>query len=359
MTHPNRARERGVALLLVLWIFIVLGTLALDFGRYMRDDAQAAVNFADETRGYYLALAGMNRALFVALESLERRSTRRRGQAAGGGAAADGEEDDEALEPTPVDGEWHRGTFAGGEFEVRMADEGARIPINRLGPFVLTQVITNLVTGGDRTQGIDQRTAADMATVVDSILDWKDGDNLKRVKGAENDYYLNLRNPYQAKNGFIDSPEELLAVRGMTAELFYGGNGFPGLRDVISIFNRTGFVNARSVKPPVLQALLGIPRERAEAITSQCGQGSCLQVLQTEALAVDPRLANRFGEEEPHTILIETRADTRYEQARATVAAVVELSGDEIEGMRVLRWLDRAPWAGGIPGAPSPEEGDA
>ena len=54
--HP---RERGIALLLVLWVFMVLGVLALDFARYIRDDAMAAVNFADETHGYYIALAGM------------------------------------------------------------------------------------------------------------------------------------------------------------------------------------------------------------------------------------------------------------------------------------------------------------
>jgi type II secretory pathway component PulK len=60
----RRRHERGVALLLVLWVFMVLGVIALDFARYMRDDAMAAINFADEARGYYIALAGMNRALF-------------------------------------------------------------------------------------------------------------------------------------------------------------------------------------------------------------------------------------------------------------------------------------------------------
>src|SRR5206468_1365791 len=66
-SEPTRRRgERGVALLLVLWIFMVLGVIALDFARYMRDDAMASINLADETQGYYLALAGMNRAIFDA-----------------------------------------------------------------------------------------------------------------------------------------------------------------------------------------------------------------------------------------------------------------------------------------------------
>ena len=61
-----RDRQRGIALLLVLWAFMILGVLALDFSRYMRDDAMAAVNFADETQGYYVALAGMHKALWQA-----------------------------------------------------------------------------------------------------------------------------------------------------------------------------------------------------------------------------------------------------------------------------------------------------
>src|SRR2546425_12683448 len=68
----GRRRERGVALLLVLWIFVVLGVLAADFARYIRDDAMAGVNFAEETRAYYIALAGMNRTIYDADRAHER-----------------------------------------------------------------------------------------------------------------------------------------------------------------------------------------------------------------------------------------------------------------------------------------------
>src|SRR5213078_2004074 len=84
-SEPARRRgERGVALLLVLWIFMVLGVLALDFARYMRDDAMASINLADETQGYYLALAGMNRAIFDA----ERRREANQATLPGAAAAA-------------------------------------------------------------------------------------------------------------------------------------------------------------------------------------------------------------------------------------------------------------------------------
>ena len=62
----DRARQRGVALILTLWAFMVLGVLALDFGRWMREDAMAGANFAEETQGYYGAYAGMQIALWKA-----------------------------------------------------------------------------------------------------------------------------------------------------------------------------------------------------------------------------------------------------------------------------------------------------
>jgi len=352
----DRSNQRGVALLLVLWIFMVLGVLALDFGRYMRDDAQAALNFSAETRGYYVALAGMNRALFAALEVREQRL---RGGAAAPVEAEDADEEDDAvplLAETPVDGQWHRGEFAGAEYEVRMTDEGGRIPINRVGRFVIETVVRNLLTGGNRTKGMNRRAATDLETVVDSILDWKDIDSLRRVRGAENDYYLSLRQPYRAKNAFLDSPEELLSVRGMTPELFYGVDGMPGLRDVISVHNRSGIVNVRATTPAVVQALLGMEETRAKEIVEHCDPATCLQSLRAEALVIDPRLPDRLGEDEPHTILVEARADVREDRSRATVAAVVELASDEIEGMRVLRWLDRAPWEGALPTVPEAED---
>ena len=42
-------RERGIALLMVIWIFMVLSVLSAQFSRAMRDDAVATQNLAEET----------------------------------------------------------------------------------------------------------------------------------------------------------------------------------------------------------------------------------------------------------------------------------------------------------------------
>src|SRR2546428_4708076 len=211
----GRRRERGVALLLVLWIFVILGVLAVDFARYIRDDAMAAVNFSEETRAYYLALAGMNRTIFDADRARER--------AAPGAIAqpVDAESDDDD-EPLPADGQWHDGEFAGGHYTVRMTDEGGRLSLNKIDDALLTRVITNLMRGGNTTKGMDRRGANEVSTVVDSILDWRDADHLKRAHRAGSEVYLQRRPPDRATNGFFDLPEELPLVRRVTRAPVYG-----------------------------------------------------------------------------------------------------------------------------------------
>jgi len=57
---------------------------------------------------------------------------------------------------------------------------------------------------------------------ADSILDWLDPDDNPRENGAESDTYQTRNPPYNAKNGPLDSLDELLLVKGVSAPLLYG-----------------------------------------------------------------------------------------------------------------------------------------
>jgi len=58
--------------------------------------------------------------------------------------------------------------------------------------------------------------------IADSILDFIDSDDEPREYGVEGSYYNSMNPPYDAKNGPLDSLEELLLVAGVTPELLYG-----------------------------------------------------------------------------------------------------------------------------------------
>jgi general secretion pathway protein K len=354
-----RDRQRGIALLLVLWAFMILGVLALDFSRYMRDDAMAAVNFADETQGYYVALAGMHKALWQAKVAREENPATgmRDGSTQDPRSKQNNDDESDDEEGLKADGQWHKDSFHGVEYEVRVTDEGGRIPINRADEQLLTRVITNLVRGGNATKGVNKQTDNQIAEIVDSILDWRDTDSLERTHGAESKWYRSNRG-YPAKNGFFDFPQELLQVKGITAELFYGTEDRPGLKDVITVFNKkTDTINARTVTAPVLQALLGLEAGEAADLVAQREDNGAdfVQQLQTRVAAIDPALQEKLIDEPAHTVMIEARADTSQPRNRATVAAVWELEEGNLDEPQPVLWLDRAPWTGALPTGAIPE----
>src|SRR5215510_2727701 len=186
--------QRGVALLVVLWIFIFLLVVAFDFSASVREEAAAAHRYSDETEGYYIALAGFERGVYEFLQQ----STGR--EVVGTQKRAD-----------IFDGGWREEALGGGTFRVRWVDEGGKININRADEATLRRIFTNL--------GIEEPVKA---ILVDSILDWRDPDDLHRASGAENDFALSLTAPYTAESGPFDTVEDFLWVRGMNGEIFYG-----------------------------------------------------------------------------------------------------------------------------------------
>jgi hypothetical protein len=62
------------------------------------------------------------------------------------------------------------------------------------------------------------------STIVDSILDWCSPGTTARFSGGKDDYYMHLSIPYYCKDGPIDDLSELLLIKGMTPEIYWGSN---------------------------------------------------------------------------------------------------------------------------------------
>ena len=62
------------------------------------------------------------------------------------------------------------------------------------------------------------------ADIADAIVDYLDADDTPRPAGAESSYYAGLSPPYQAKNGPLNSVDELLLVKGVTPQLLFGND---------------------------------------------------------------------------------------------------------------------------------------
>jgi len=213
--------NRGIALVLVLWVLTLLSVLVGEFAQTMRTEINITRNFKEETLTYYIAKAGINLALDLLLFN-------------GRLPISDEMDGFEAEE----DGfEWHMGSdvppipFANGTIEINIENESGKININTAESGLLKMMLNPF--------DLDE---AEKDIIVDSILDWRDKDDFHRLNGAESDYYQSLSSPYSAKNGDFDSIDELLLVKGVTSELFYGG-----LKEMVTIYPKTGQLEKQSL----------------------------------------------------------------------------------------------------------------
>lgn len=335
--------DRGVALVMVIWIFMVLTVLVGEFSRAMRDDAVATHNVAEENQARGVAIAGMNHAIYRALRAREQPEQAASGRGAARASTVLGTENGAGADETEAwaaDGTWHDGSYGGGDYSVRVVDEGGKVGLNRADEALLRQVLGAL--------GLDQ-DAQEAAT--DGILDWRDSDSLRRLHGAEAEYYLGLPEPYLPKDGWFDSVDELLLVRGISRDVFYGvpaaglrSEDSPAipLRDVFSVFNRTANINVRTAPPAVLRVLLGGEERDVEEIVAarDADAGSALTLLR--AKLGDQLLARRLVDTEPIVLAIDARAKMQDGRVEARVGAVLDL-GEDGDGFHIVRWFDRLP----------------
>lgn len=100
-----------------------------------------------------------------------------------------------------------------GSIRFGITPESAKLSLNTASDRQITELLTPLLID----LGVQNHVE-----IVNSILDWRDGDSSPRPDGAETDYYNTLTPGYNCKNGRFDTVEELLIVKGITAAVLYG-----------------------------------------------------------------------------------------------------------------------------------------
>ena len=229
--------NKGIALILTLLIISIIVSVTLQFNRYMRDDLYAAVNLRDGIKLGCIAKSGFNCALAVlrvddtGVDSLH----------------------DKWADPKTFS-ENSDVQFDEGKFELKVSDHSGRIQINKLvkeDGKNYNNDQKGLLTRFLKSFGIEDE---EVDNIVDAIKDWIDADNEVTRFGAENAYYQSLDKPYSCKNAPIEFLEELLLIRGITKELFYGSEENPGIADYISPHG-DGRININTADRLVLRVL--------------------------------------------------------------------------------------------------------
>ncbi|HLA48006.1 MAG: hypothetical protein A3D20_03465 [Nitrospinae bacterium RIFCSPHIGHO2_02_FULL_39_82] len=316
----NLINEKGVALILILWVVTLLSVIVNTFAWMVRTEAQAVGNFQEETKAYYLARGGFQRTIMELLKNQ--------------GLPAE-EAPGEGLK---LDGRVNMVHFQDGYAEVRVVDEGGKIDINVASRDDLIRVFTALKIEGENKD-----------VIADSMLDWIDENDLHRLNGAENDYYRSLPEPYMAKDGPFSMVDELLWVRGITPEIFYNftanrshewsegeanisgeeGRFGTGLESIFTVYTGSNKVNINTASMTLLTAIPGIGEAQAEKIIA-IREGNPFRDMRdlTKVVASFPPEFSKFinfSSPGVYTIEIVGRLNGSY--VRRSLKSVVKIKG--------------------------------
>ncbi|MCE5184698.1 MAG: general secretion pathway protein GspK [Planctomycetaceae bacterium] len=272
----------ATVLIVTIWIVLVLASLSIVFGQYVRVEAMAATNQASMTSAEMIA----NGAIQYAFAMLN--------QATGSGVSYASNPYEEVplgdgffwiMRPNLQDDR---------HYDFGLADEAAKINLN-------TASVEMLLKLPSMT-----------AELANSIIDWRDSNQEISTGGAESEYYLLLEHPYYCKDAPLETAEEVLLVKGGDSLLLYGED-----------YNRNGVLDANEndaqASPPAdnsngkldsgffhyVTVYSAEPNVDAQGnprinVRSNQNQSSVLELLKTvisedQALLLMPRLRGRYA----------------------------------------------------------------
>ena len=227
--------QRGIALMAVLWVLVLLIALATEFAFSMKMEVNTTRNYKEDTESYYLSKAGLNMAMAELFKEARFHSIHPEhgwiignvltASIANKSTSSPGQEDPDTEESQRQDGLGEEETvqdfdivnrtdikLENGSITYTIRDENGKISVNSASKNTLDKLL--------QFSGVEDKI--ERSTISDSILDWIDTDKNHRLNGAEDDYYRKQNPPYYAKNGPIETIDELLKIRGMTEEILYG-----------------------------------------------------------------------------------------------------------------------------------------
>jgi general secretion pathway protein K len=219
-----RRRQDGMALVLVLWLVVLLSVMAAGHSRNVHTDTTLASRQVQSAKARALAEAGINH---VILEMLAADSDRK----------------------LPVDGSL---------FNVRIGEDDVTIAIRDATGFVdLNAAKPELLDAALKACGVGETARRDL---VDTILDWRDKDDLRRLHGVEDDDYFAAGVAWTSRDGAFEAVDELRYLPGMSQARY------DCLAPFVTVYSGRGGLNMEYAPPALIAALTGEEVPTADSV---------------------------------------------------------------------------------------------
>jgi general secretion pathway protein K len=323
-SQPRRTKSaQGTALLAVLWLSAALATIAISLADTVRGEAERSATAVDGLRSQDLAVGGLRRAILYMDWGRAHR-------------------DNPRFNPLVP---FFAFDFPEGQTVVEIIPETAKLNINTASSDDLLRLLLSL--------GVDPVRAQD---TLAAIVDWRSVP--PALSSPFDEFYASLRSPYVAPHARFQDIEELLSVKGITPDLFYGTwqptpEGASqhlwlraGLRACVSVFGSMNQVDVNTAPPPVLAAV-GVPPGGVAALVQQRRVQAFLTMddLAPFAEIASPGFARlRLGGFTMFTLRSTARlrlVNGQLSDLRRTVAALVKFGPPTNDASyHILRWYD-------------------
>ena len=245
----SRPYQQGIALVIVLWVTTLLMMIAASFIYAMRTDIAVVTNGLAQTQGQAVADAGVHRALLELFKPIQ------------------------VAERWGPTGETHDWEYGGAKLRITITDESGKIDINVASEPLLRSLFVS--------KGATEEEAN---TLVDAINDWKDGDSLKRLRGAEEPEYISAGLKYKPANAPFQAIEELKLVLGMTPQRYQQ------IASSITVYSRQPGVDAKIATRDVLLALPNVTVAQVDDYIAQREQARATKQYVQPFFAAGPYL---------------------------------------------------------------------
>lgn len=260
--------NRGIALLLTVSVTTILVAATLEYNRQARVALVSTAAMRDSITLSQMSTSGIHAGMAMLIKDKQESTTDSLLE-----DWADSQKIDELLAQIP---------FEEGKLTVNIIDEMGKIQVNALVAF------PNKNTFNEAQLGVWERFLMNLANedeeeevpedsrpeaITNSIKDWLDSgddDAITGLSGAESEYYRDLDPPYACRNGPLPDLDEMLLIKGITPEMYYGTEEAPGISRFMTIhgvresgneFTYPGKININTAEMPVLAALLPLENQ--------------------------------------------------------------------------------------------------
>jgi general secretion pathway protein K len=322
--HSACQGSSGSALLMVLWLTAALSAVGLAVANNVRGETERTETNIEDARSYFAARGAIERA---ALHILWGRLY----------FTEDGRPIYYVYGAPSMEL-----SFPGADVHVDVIPEASKLNLNGSRAEDILRLLVALGTPEDRATEI---TAA--------IVDWRTPVDKLRPSPFDS-FYLAQSPSFLARHTSFQEDEELLLVKGVTPDLYYGSslsNAQAGLRDCVSVYGSAGAVDINTAQLATLEAV-GLPPVDAETIVKSRAQHPVLDYKELAEIIMPLGPAGyrlRLAGQTMFTLRATARVkqpDGKLSDLRRTIGALVKFnfagnSAGKPIGFEIVRWFDR------------------